>query len=339
MDFWPGIAFIFRQTGNLLFSIGSHFSLTSLAAALLIATVFFVWQRVRRGRRVRASNDPARAFPETHPAQPLERSRHRLSDLQRLRLRRDVRLGRAVLPVHLQRHHFRTGDAVRSGVTVDLAGLRDAIGHHRDALSRLRARLLVQPLAQPQGAAAVGIPQSAPQRGSADPAHEFPRASGLHLGLHQHPRVLGRGRQRSRQLHVRRDRLSIRFVGYEHHPGAVHSRLRASSAFAHVDRVPRRARAHLRQPGASSGASLGQSEALQQELRLVPGAVGLDVRHALCAGEDARAPHLRLSRPAGCALAERENWSIRSSMRRVTSGQSGPPTCPPCRLRSASKPS
>jgi hypothetical protein len=53
LDFWPGIAFIFRQTGNLLFSIGSHFSLTSLAAAFLIATAFFVWQRVRRGRRVR----------------------------------------------------------------------------------------------------------------------------------------------------------------------------------------------------------------------------------------------------------------------------------------------
>jgi len=30
-------------------------------------------------------------------------------------------------------------------------------------------------------------------------------------------------------------------------------------------------------------------------------AVGLDVRHALCTGEDARAPHLRLPRAAGCA--------------------------------------
>jgi uncharacterized protein len=77
-------------------------------------------------------------------------------------------------------------------------------------------------------------------------------------------------------------------------PGVVYSRLCASPAFAHVDCVPRRARAHLRQPRASSGASLGQSEALQQELRFLPCAVGLDVRHALCAGEDARAPHLRL---------------------------------------------
>ena len=64
MDFWPGIAFIFRQTGNLLLSIGSHFSLTSLAAALLIATVFFVWQRVRRGRRVRVRTILRALFPK-----------------------------------------------------------------------------------------------------------------------------------------------------------------------------------------------------------------------------------------------------------------------------------
>src|SRR5262249_20382239 len=64
LDFWPGIAFIFRQTGNLLFSIGSHFSLTSLAAALLIATIFFVWQRVRRGRRVRLRTILRALFPK-----------------------------------------------------------------------------------------------------------------------------------------------------------------------------------------------------------------------------------------------------------------------------------
>ena len=285
------------------------------------------------------ADDPARAFSETHSAQPFQPSRHRLSVFQRVRFRRDVRLGRAVLPVHLQRHHFRTGDAVRSRLAVDAAGLRDAIGHHRDALSRLRARLLVQSLAQPQGAAAVGIPQSAPQRGSADPAHEFPRASGLHLGLHQHPRVLGRGRQRSRQLHVRRDRLSIRAVGHEHHPGAVHSRLRASPAFAHVDLVPRRARAHLRQPGASSGASLGQSEALQQEFRLLPGAVGLDVRHALCAGEDARAAHVRLSGPAGCAHGEGRVGRSVHQCGGAHLAEAARATCPPCRLRSASRPS
>jgi hypothetical protein len=64
LDFWPVFAFIFRQTGNLLFSIGSHFSLTSLAAAFLIATAFFVWQRVRRGRRVRVRTILRALFPK-----------------------------------------------------------------------------------------------------------------------------------------------------------------------------------------------------------------------------------------------------------------------------------
>ena len=64
LDFWPGIAFIFRQTGNLLFSIGSHFSLTSLVAALLIATIFFAWQRVKRGRRVRVRTLLRALFPK-----------------------------------------------------------------------------------------------------------------------------------------------------------------------------------------------------------------------------------------------------------------------------------
>ena len=46
MDFSAGIAFFFGQLSKLLFS------LTSLAAALVIATAFFVWQRLKRGRRM-----------------------------------------------------------------------------------------------------------------------------------------------------------------------------------------------------------------------------------------------------------------------------------------------
>ena len=45
-------------------------------------------------------------------------------------------------------------------------------------------------------------------------------------------------------------------------------------------------RAHLRLARASSGASLGRSETLQQEFRQLPGAVGLDVRHALRSAEE-----------------------------------------------------
>ena len=63
MDFSAGITFIFSQLGRLLLSLGSHFSLTSLAAALLIATLFFVWQRLKRGRRVRARTILRALFP------------------------------------------------------------------------------------------------------------------------------------------------------------------------------------------------------------------------------------------------------------------------------------
>ena len=124
MDFWPGIAFIFRQTGNLLFSIGSHFSLTSLAAALLIATIFFVWQRLRRGRCVRVRTLLRALFPKR-----ILHSRSNEADIGYLIFNVFVYGvmfgGRAVLPVHLQRDHFRAGDAVRSRVAINLAGRRD----------------------------------------------------------------------------------------------------------------------------------------------------------------------------------------------------------------------
>jgi hypothetical protein len=59
-----GITFVFGQLGRLLFSPGSHFSLTSLACALLIATMFFIWQRVSCRRRVRARIILRALFPK-----------------------------------------------------------------------------------------------------------------------------------------------------------------------------------------------------------------------------------------------------------------------------------
>ncbi len=53
MDFASGVQFLLGQCEKLLFSLGSPFSVTSLAAALLIAVVFFMAQRLRRGRRLR----------------------------------------------------------------------------------------------------------------------------------------------------------------------------------------------------------------------------------------------------------------------------------------------
>jgi len=60
----PGIEFFFGQIGNLLFSLGSHFSLTSLAAALAVATAFYAAQRIRRGRRLRLRTLARALFPK-----------------------------------------------------------------------------------------------------------------------------------------------------------------------------------------------------------------------------------------------------------------------------------
>jgi sterol desaturase/sphingolipid hydroxylase (fatty acid hydroxylase superfamily) len=47
------LEFILGQFGTLLLSLGSHFSASSLAAALVVAALYFAWQRVKRGRRLR----------------------------------------------------------------------------------------------------------------------------------------------------------------------------------------------------------------------------------------------------------------------------------------------
>ncbi|MGB7259567.1 MAG: sterol desaturase family protein [Pseudolabrys sp.] len=53
MDLSPGVQFFIGQFGKLFFSLGSHFSLTSLAAALGFAMLWLVIKRVQRGRRIR----------------------------------------------------------------------------------------------------------------------------------------------------------------------------------------------------------------------------------------------------------------------------------------------
>ena len=60
----PGIDYFLGQCVRLLFSLGSHFSLTSLFAALLIATAFYAARRIRRGRRVRARTLVRALFPK-----------------------------------------------------------------------------------------------------------------------------------------------------------------------------------------------------------------------------------------------------------------------------------
>ena len=206
LDFSSGIAFFFGQLSKLLFSLGSHFSLTSLAAALVVSVLFFAWQRHKRGRRIRLRTILRALFPRrivTH--------RSNQADIGYLFF--NVFVFSVVFGWAILSYQF-----ISNGIIAGLVALLGPVTPSTlpvyvsraiitaDAVSRLRARLLVQSLAQPQGAVVVGIPQSAPHRGSAHPAHQFPRPSGLHLDLRQHPRLLGRGRQRARQLHVRRHR-------------------------------------------------------------------------------------------------------------------------------------
>ena len=64
VDFSIGFDFFFGQFSKLLFSLGSHFSLTSLAAALVISALFFAWQRYKRGRRIRLRTIARALFPK-----------------------------------------------------------------------------------------------------------------------------------------------------------------------------------------------------------------------------------------------------------------------------------
>jgi len=63
LDFSAGIAFFFGQLSRLLFSLGSHFSATSLLAALLVSTLFLIYQRHKRGRRIRLRTIARALFP------------------------------------------------------------------------------------------------------------------------------------------------------------------------------------------------------------------------------------------------------------------------------------
>jgi sterol desaturase/sphingolipid hydroxylase (fatty acid hydroxylase superfamily) len=63
LDFSAGISYFFGQMGRLLFSLGSHFSITSLFAALIVSALFFAWQRHRRGRHIRWRTIARALFP------------------------------------------------------------------------------------------------------------------------------------------------------------------------------------------------------------------------------------------------------------------------------------
>lgn len=63
MDLSPGFIYFASQLEKLLFSLGSHFSFTSLGAALLLATFFYAGKRLRRGRHILAKTLLRVLFP------------------------------------------------------------------------------------------------------------------------------------------------------------------------------------------------------------------------------------------------------------------------------------
>lgn len=63
MDLGPGVAYFLKQAGELLFAFGSPFSLTSLAAAVLIAAGFIAYRRIKKNRRVRLKTIMRALFP------------------------------------------------------------------------------------------------------------------------------------------------------------------------------------------------------------------------------------------------------------------------------------
>ena len=59
----PGLDFLIEQVRRTLFSFGATLSISSLLCALTVAVGFFVWQRVKRGRRIRLRTILHALFP------------------------------------------------------------------------------------------------------------------------------------------------------------------------------------------------------------------------------------------------------------------------------------
>jgi sterol desaturase/sphingolipid hydroxylase (fatty acid hydroxylase superfamily) len=67
---WQGLLRNFDHLRHLLFSVGSEFSLSSLACALVIAAAFLIYRRARKGRRVRLRALMRALFPRRIVASP-----------------------------------------------------------------------------------------------------------------------------------------------------------------------------------------------------------------------------------------------------------------------------
>ena len=198
--------------------------------------------------------------------------------------------------------------------------------------SRLRARLLVQSLAQPQGAAAGRIPQSAPQRQSTDPPS---RISACIRSAPGSSPTFSRSRPRSPtvsanyifgetayQLSDTNIILVLFIHAYVQHS---HMWIAFRGVLGRIFVSPAHHQVHHSANPKHFNKNFGSCLALWDWMF-----------GTLYAPEKTREP-LTFGFPG--QPDARASWSIRSSMRRATSGRSGLRTCPPCRLLSASRPS
>jgi hypothetical protein len=64
VDLSPGLLYFWTKLNALLFSFGSHFSFTSLGAALVFASAFYTFKRLKRGRRLRWKTIWRALFPK-----------------------------------------------------------------------------------------------------------------------------------------------------------------------------------------------------------------------------------------------------------------------------------
>ena len=64
MELSPGLLYFWNQASKLFLSLGSHFSFSSLGAALAIATLFYAGKRLKRGRKLRVKTLLRALFPK-----------------------------------------------------------------------------------------------------------------------------------------------------------------------------------------------------------------------------------------------------------------------------------
>ncbi len=281
MDLSPGILYFWNQLSKLCFSLGSHFSFSSLGAALLIATGFYALKRLRRGRRLRFKTLMRALFPKRIVMSP---SNH--ADIGYLFFNVfvfGVVFGWAVL----------TYQTVTNGI---ISALISSFGRPLPtALPALVSRSIITLMLFL--AYELGywfnhwLSHRVPVLWEFHKVHHSAAVLTPLTNFRVHPvytwifaNILAFSAAIANGIAnylFGSTSLSIRAGRQQHHPGVFHPRVCPPAALARVDFVHRRARPHLRQPGASPGASLRRPETLQSQFRQLPRVVGLDVRHAL----------------------------------------------------------